>query len=773
MTSGRWLGITIVIACLGVTAAQNATVAGSCDGIAIPYWGDETDKRNYGLFILYGLVMAYIFGGVAVAADAFMGSIEAITAETTVVSVGAGSAERMVEVEVWNKTVSNLSLMALGSSAPEILLAIIEVIGNDFEAGDLGPGTIVGSAAFNMLVIIAICVSIQPVKKVEAINVLYITAAASVFAYFWLYLMVEVITPGEVHIWEAAVTCGFFPLLLLVAFAADKGWLDSDMCHHHVSNLVGDKKERHDKAAMKHLVSVGHVPVHAQGTSEWNTQLRRAIRAISKEEPKLSIEQVYVKAFERVKSHDHAPVLEGERKRTMDREAREAYKANAAAAVAVAVNPVVEAKEENGEGEVEPGAAAPVNIVTVRRSSVSNSSLGGAVHKVGFPQSLYKCIEQDGKIYVPVKRRGNLNMPLQICVTSKDSTAAYGVDYSFEGDRHYILDFLPGENIKEIEVNIVNHEKYHPNHHFFIELKLPSHVNANDIKWTNHTTKIRIIDEQEYTGCWDCLSGLVATLSSREPADSPYLEQIRCALRGDDGEDDVDDSISEDGEIANPAFEGAIVASTQDDEDDGTSCFGWFVYIYLVVPSVLLAIFSVPVSKWHGWGAFVTSLMWIGIWTLLAGDLATGMGCTVGLADTVTAITFVALGTSVPDTFASKIAAENDESADPAIGNVTGSNAVNVFLGVGLSWLVGSIYQESNGNTFKIAGGALAFSVLLFTIFAVVWFFVLTVRRYVVGGELGGSGIMKWGTVVLFVTMWFMFILLVSLVEYGDIDVPF
>lgn len=56
-----------------------------------------------------------------------MGAIEAITAETRVVKIGVGTAERDVEVGVWNKTVSNLSLMALGSSAPEILLAIIEV----------------------------------------------------------------------------------------------------------------------------------------------------------------------------------------------------------------------------------------------------------------------------------------------------------------------------------------------------------------------------------------------------------------------------------------------------------------------------------------------------------------------------------------------------------------------------------------------------------------------------------------------------------------------
>jgi len=34
--------------------------------------------------------------------------------------------------------------MALGSSSPEILLSVIEICGNNFLAGDLGPGTIVG-----------------------------------------------------------------------------------------------------------------------------------------------------------------------------------------------------------------------------------------------------------------------------------------------------------------------------------------------------------------------------------------------------------------------------------------------------------------------------------------------------------------------------------------------------------------------------------------------------------------------------------------------------
>ena len=53
----------------------------------------------------------------------------------------------------------------------------------------------------------------------------------------------------------------------------------------------------------------------------------------------------------------------------------------------------------------------------------------------------------------------------------------------------------------------------------------------------------------------------------------------------------------------------------------------------------------------------------------------------------------MALGTSLPDTFASKAAAVGEKCADNAIGNVTGSNSVNVFLGLGLPWTIAAIYH--------------------------------------------------------------------------------
>jgi len=49
-----------------------------------------------------------------------------------------------------------------------------------------------------------------------------------------------------------------------------------------------------------------------------------------------------------------------------------------------------------------------------------------------------------------------------------------------------------------------------------------------------------------------------------------------------------------------------------------------------------------------GYVAFVVSILVIGALTAVIGDLSSQMGCTVGLKDSVTAIAFVALGTSIP-----------------------------------------------------------------------------------------------------------------------------
>lgn len=49
-----------------------------------------------------------------------------------------------------------------------------------------------------------------------------------------------------------------------------------------------------------------------------------------------------------------------------------------------------------------------------------------------------------------------------------------------------------------------------------------------------------------------------------------------------------------------------------------------------------------------GYLCFVISILCIGIVTAIIGDVASHFGCTLGIKDSVTAIVFVALGTSIP-----------------------------------------------------------------------------------------------------------------------------
>lgn len=169
-----------------------------------------------------------------------MDAINVITAATIVVTErNAEGGTQKRQVNLWNPTVANLTLMALGSSAPEIMLNVIETLLNlGGKPGELGPSTIVGSAAFNLLVISGVSIltvstenderteeeceedgTPAGVKKIEKLAVFAITTTFSILAYVWMFL---VLRDKIVLWWEAWITFGFFWLLIVTAWIADK-----------------------------------------------------------------------------------------------------------------------------------------------------------------------------------------------------------------------------------------------------------------------------------------------------------------------------------------------------------------------------------------------------------------------------------------------------------------------------------------------------------------------------------------------------------------------
>ena len=143
-------------------------------------------------------------------------------------------------------------------------------------------------------------------------------------------------------------------------------------------------------------------------------------------------------------------------------------------------------------------------------------------------------------------------------------------------------------------------------------------------------------------------------------------------------------------------LKGAFLVNGGDTEHPPTMA-AWAGHV-VSLPWKVLAALLPPASLMGGYPLFVCAIGFIGIITFFVDEIASLLGCYLGVPDAITAITFVALGTSlpdtfasrtaalnddyaddsVPDTFASRTAALNDDYADDSVGNITGSNSVNV-----------------------------------------------------------------------------------------------
>merc|ERR1712073_286006 len=226
---------------------------------------------------------------------------------------------------------------------------------------------------------------------------------------------------------------------------------------------------------------------------------------------------------------------------------------------------------------------------------------------------------------------------------------------------------------------------------------------------------------------------------------------------GDDDEEEEEEGGDEEGEK----------------EEKMPTCGDYIMHFLTLFWKVIFS-FIPPAGIANGYPCFVISIAMIGACTAVIGDVAGHLGCFIYLKDCVNAIAFVALGTSVPDTFASKTAAIEDETADASVGNVTGSNAVNVFLGIGIAWTMAAIYWEAQGEVFRVPVGSLGFSVTVFCIEALLAILILLARRSpVVGGELGGPKLFKTLSSGAFVFFWCFYVMISALEAYDVIEPGF
>uniref|UniRef100_A0A8B9M1F4 Sodium/calcium exchanger 1 n=1 Tax=Accipiter nisus TaxID=211598 RepID=A0A8B9M1F4_9AVES len=438
-------------------------------GVILPIW--EPQDPSFGDKIaratVYFVAMVYMFLGVSIIADRFMSSIEVITSQEREITIKKPNGETSkTTVRIWNETVSNLTLMALGSSAPEILLSVIEVCGHGFTAGDLGPSTIVGSAAFNMFVIIAICVYVVPdgeIRKIKHLRVFFVTAAWSIFAYTWLYIILSVSSPGIVEVWEGLLTFFFFPICVVFAWIADRRLLFYKYVYKKyragkqrgmIIEHEGDRPSSKADIEMDGKVANSHVENFLDGTlvlevdekdqddEEARREMARILKELKQKHPDKEIEQLIELANYQVLSQQQ--------------KSRAFYRIQATRLM-------------TGAGNILKRHAADQARKAVSMHEVNSEvAENDPISKLYFEQGTYQCLENCGTVALTIVRRGgDLTNTVYVDFRTEDGTANAGSDYEFtEGT----VVFKPGETQKEIRVGIIDDDIFEEDENFLVHL---------------------------------------------------------------------------------------------------------------------------------------------------------------------------------------------------------------------------------------------------------------------------------------------------------------
>merc|ERR1712180_564571 len=418
---------------------------------------------RFGRGILYAVLMLYLFIGVAIVSDKFMESIEMITAQEKEVSVKdpRTGKTQVVIVKVWNETVANLTLMALGSSAPEIMLSVIEIWAKDFKAGDLGPGTIVGSAAFNLFMIIGLCMYVIPddeVRRIKHLRVFLVTATWSVFAYIWLYVILGAISYGEVNTWEGILTFLFFPATVGTAYIAEKRmfcykWFSKPE-EAGVISIASGKPDLESRADEKFKDFDEDMDPALAEFERNRREYINAMKRIRLENPDISLVELEAKAREEVVSKGPKSRAyyraQATRKMAGKEDCQKAFKKQLAADV-----------------EAEKAAAAAEEAAAAAAAAGAEKKDDG-ITRLMFDPPHYTVMESVGTFEVTIVREGgNMNQAIQVDYKTEDGTASSEGDYI---EAVGTLTFGPGETKKTVTLEVLDDDVFEDDEHFYIRI---------------------------------------------------------------------------------------------------------------------------------------------------------------------------------------------------------------------------------------------------------------------------------------------------------------
>ncbi|CAE7534744.1 Slc8a1 [Symbiodinium pilosum] len=433
------------------------------------------------------------------------------------------------------------------------------------------------------------------VRRIEKYQVFCFTCAASVLAYVWMLVVLAGITPDRVDLAEGVTTLAFFFVFLAIAFFLDKQF-------------------------SKEGVDPDVAEVHKQLEARFGQSVSlEGVRAMMRTQGK---------------------------------------------------KPPIEARNTKNEA----------------KGQILRLSTGGkkqpSIFAYGFLESEVVCYESDGFASLQIAAlNGPHPSPVRIKYRTRNGMAKAGKRYH---QKSGVLHFVPEQDKQELRIPLMGARG--PPEEFYVELteikaegvdgkKTPPILaqSGGCLVWVisnpeddggsprGHTTVM--LSPTSDAGTESKRSHLAAVPSENEPDTSGALSscrsegksEVKSEARSDARSEARSDALQGSEEEDEPfscshwmdkAIE-AFYCNGSAEEQAQATAFDWLMHCLALTWKIAFMIVPPP-SLLGAYPAFFCTLIGIGLATVVINDAASLLGCSVGMADDLTAITLVALGTSLP-----------------------------------------------------------------------------------------------------------------------------
>jgi K+-dependent Na+/Ca+ exchanger-like protein len=556
--------------------------------------------------------------------------------------------------------VAGATLMAAGGSAPELFTSIF---GTFIQKSEVGIGTVVGSAVFNVLFVIAMCALLT--KEVLALTwwPLFRDSVCYSLGLIMLGLFVGVISPGEIEMWEAIVLflmyIGYVTIMyfnkriykkITTVFSQHPAKEDKDEENGvtHQPNGNGVPASNASDNSMHEIVGDAPIPHHSNRSASSTSTPRRSLR--------------------------RGPSL-----RSLDEsmDLRSSFGDLHASMIPI---------DEIDEGEALtdltpwPGTfrSGVLKILRDPESWKEDAGIGIVAVMAGDVHHVFRQADVDDSGDIDKEELEHLFAKLECSVPREELDQVMDeLDENKDGkitEEDFVKWYVHSEKRITMRTRLVFD---------FFDTEKGGKITRESLKKLLKTVEPAVTDE-------DVDQAMLAMYQSGskdeitfEEFSNWYLHSLIYQKRTKKIEEDME----------------TIFESIYPPEVEGGGCMAYvlaYTKYLLVLPIALVLGFTVPDVRRPGWSkycyaSFFLSIIWIGFFSYFMVDWAEVIGHTIGIPSVIMGLTLLAAGTSVPDLLTSVIVARMGEG-DMALSSSIGSNIFDILVGLPLPWIAYTAY---------------------------------------------------------------------------------